>query len=233
LRIGAIPDIWCSSIERVTQTTPISASRIWYPPTLTARSSATESPGRRVVRGGLPHGMEFRPATEADVPVILSTSEVPHPPAYLSTRLAHTSCIFLTSSSPSSSSTSRSLPREGEVAIPNGLVAHCTTHRDGSIGTLHVSPAHRRKGLARSVLLHRVEDHSSNGSSRSTSTSDPSSSSTTTSNRATRSTEPEPEITGYCYVHRENDKSRAVMKSLGWIETEWNVSWAIVQVDKL
>jgi hypothetical protein len=38
------------------------------------------------------------------------------------------------------------------------------------------------------------------------------------------------EKVGFCYVHHENDSSRAVMKSLGWRESEENVMWDIVDV---
>lgn len=37
------------------------------------------------------------------------------------------------------------------------MIAHCFSHRDGSLGTLFVHPTHRRRGLGRLVALLRAE----------------------------------------------------------------------------
>lgn len=69
---------------------------------------------------------------------VLSTSEVAHPPAYLLSRLPSSTALFTTTT-------------------PPRLVAHCFSHRDGSLGTLFVAPAHRRRGLGTLVALLRAE----------------------------------------------------------------------------
>ncbi|GAA5939493.1 GNAT family N-acetyltransferase [Sporobolomyces koalae] len=184
VRLGAIPDQYTQVVERVTGVPCISASRIWCDP---AYSSGQEIPqpstGTTIIAA---ESFEFRDAREEDIPTILSTSEVPHLPSYLSTRLADTTCLFTVS----------------QPASPGVLVAHVTTHRDGSLGTLHVDPRYRRRNLARLVLQHRLSKMRS-----------------TTHEKV-----------GYCYVHRENEASRAVMKSLGWVESEENVWWDIVNL---
>ncbi|GAA5906809.1 GNAT family N-acetyltransferase [Sporobolomyces salmoneus] len=191
VRIGAIHDRWTRVVERVTGVECMSASRIWCDPAYFGdHKPATTTSSEEELR--LPEGFEIREAEEEDVPIILSTSEVPHLPSYLLTRLSHTSCIFRRSSSNSSSSDAE-------------LVAHVTTHRDGSLGTLYVNPSCRRLGLARLVLQHRLSKMRK---------------------------EARDSKLGFCYVHRENEASRAVMKSLGWRESEENVWWNIVDVQE-
>ncbi|GAA5975336.1 hypothetical protein JCM5350_006439 [Sporobolomyces pararoseus] len=204
VRIGAVPDRWTRAVENVTGIECISASRIWCDPSWYISGAASSTPAAETAVAAaeedlsIPEGFEFRDAREEDIPVILSTSEVPHLPSYLSTRLSHTSCLFsLRSPSPSSSSS----PSSPSSAV---LVGHVTTHRDGSLGTLYVNPSYRRLGLARLVLRHRLS-------------------------KMRQETE---EKVGYCYVHRENEASRAVMESIGWRESEGNVSWDIVNVEE-
>ncbi|GAA5960230.1 hypothetical protein JCM3765_002511 [Sporobolomyces pararoseus] len=194
VRIGAVPDRWTRVVEKVTGIECISASRIWCDSSWYSSGAASTTTSEEDL--SIPEGFEFRDAREEDIPVILSTSEVPHLPSYLSTRLSHTSCLFSLRPPPSSSSSSPTSSSSSE------LVAHVTTHRDGSLGTLYVNPSYRRLGLARLVLRHRLS-------------------------KMRQETE---EKVGYCYVHRENEASRAVMKSLGWRESEGDVSWDIVNV---
>ncbi|GAA5922119.1 hypothetical protein JCM1841_006888, partial [Sporobolomyces salmonicolor] len=127
---------------------------------------------------------------------ILSTSEVPHPPSYLSTRLAYTSTLRLSSSPPTpanadpASSSSRDL-----------LIAHCITHRDGSLGTVHVRASHRRLGLGKLLLRDRIAAMPRDG-----------------------------RASAYCYVGRHNARSRALMRSVGMVPSEADVSWAVVEL---
>ncbi|KPV73590.1 uncharacterized protein RHOBADRAFT_54794 [Rhodotorula graminis WP1] len=174
ISIGAIPDTWTSCIARAFSQ-PFSASRIHYLPLDEVPSTS----------GGavLPGGIVCTEGREEDIEEILSTSEVPHPPAYLSTRLAHT-------------------PDAAEP--PSRILAHCTTHRDGSIGTLHVAPSARQRGLGQLVLLARARAMASPSSSSSTS--------------AAKADEPPPPLRDapvFCYVHRENEASNALMRRAG------------------
>ncbi|GAA5922112.1 hypothetical protein JCM3775_003495 [Rhodotorula graminis] len=198
ISIGAIPDTWTSCIARAFSQ-PFSASRIHYLPLDEVPSTS----------GGavLPGGIVCTEGREEDIEEILSTSEVPHPPAYLSTRLAHTSVLrqLLSPPSPSPSpapSSSSSSPDAAEP--PSRILAHCTTHRDGSIGTLHVAPSARQRGLGQLVLLARARAMASPSSSSSTS--------------AAKADEPPPPLRDapvFCYVHRENEASNALMRRAG------------------
>ena len=146
---------------------------------------------------------------------ILSTSEVPHPPAYLETRLPYTT--VLRSSSPTPSSREHAAPTDKHPPPPRDgkILAHCTTHRDGSIGTLHVSPSARRRGygsfvfLARATRMRDVDVHNG-GAKRSGSGSG----------------------SGYvfAYVHKENESSNALMRRCGMDKSGYEVWWARVKL---
>ena len=84
--------------------------------------------------------MLFRSLLPDNLLQILSTSSVAHSPTYISSRLSHSSAVI-------DSTTST-------------IVAHCFTHRDGSIGTVHVNATHRRLGLARAIMDDRVRRES-------------------------------------------------------------------------
>ncbi|GAA5877172.1 hypothetical protein JCM1840_005677 [Sporobolomyces johnsonii] len=188
IRIGAIPDLWVPAVEREFNCKVLSPSQIWSTPPVASSSRALPEPPV------LPEGMHFGPAREEHIPEILSTSEVPHPPSYLSTRLPYTSALF---SSPATAapSSSREL-----------LIAHCITHRDGSIGTVHVHPSYRRHGLGKLLLRDRI---------------------------AAMHREGEGEAYCYCYVSRSNKRSQALMRSVGMVPSEeerGDVSWAVVEL---
>lgn len=149
---------------------------------------------------------------------ILSTSEVPHPPAYLETRLPYTTVLRSSSPTPSSPAPATSPPTSDKQPPPprgGKILAHCTTHRDGSIGTLHVSPSARRRGygslvfLARATRMRDVDVHNG-GAKRSGSGSG----------------------SGYvfAYVHKENESSNALMRRCGMDKSGYEVWWARVKL---
>lgn len=35
---------------------------------------------------------------------------------------------------------------------------------------------------------------------------------------------------GHSHVRRDNESSRALMRSLGWVETGWGVWWGVVEM---
>ncbi|GAA5867855.1 hypothetical protein JCM3774_005885 [Rhodotorula dairenensis] len=222
ISIGAIPDIWRTTVRDTFGTEPFSASEIHYrtlhdlPPVVDDGMIETLPGGETVVTTvGRPE----------DVAEILATSEVPHPPSYLETRLPYTTVIR---ASPSPSSTPTRTPaRLGTPQSPaldgssrpasscsasvspprDRILAHCTTHRDGSIGTLHVSPSARRCGfgarvfLARARDMHRIRDGSGSRSEY-----------------------------VFAYVHRENESSNALMKSCAMDKSAYEVWWARVKL---
>ncbi|GAA5914979.1 hypothetical protein JCM5296_004520 [Sporobolomyces johnsonii] len=192
IRIGAIPDLWVPAVEREFNCKVLSPSQIWSTPALASSSRALPEPP------ALPEGMYFGPVREEHIPEILSTSEVPHPPSYLSTRLAYTSALFSSpAAAPAAPSSSREL-----------LIAHCITHRDGSIGTVHVHPSYRRHGLGKLLLRDRI---------------------------AAMHREGDGEGEAYCYVSRSNERSQALMRSVGMVPSEerGDVSWAVVELPTL
>lgn len=214
ISIGAIPDIWRSVVRDTFGTDPFSASEIHYRrlqdlPTL---------PTNGAIDGGSTSSGDEFVTTEGwleDVAEILSTSEVPHPPAYLETRLPYTTVLRSSTSAPSSPDGATSPPlsdKSAALPAPRGgkILAHCTTHRDGSIGTLHVSPSARRRGygslvfLARATRMRDVDVHIGGGA----------------------------EGSGYvyAYVHRENESSNALMRRCGMDKSEYEVWWARVKL---
>lgn len=114
---------------------------------------------------------------------ILSTSEVAHPPSYLLNRLPFSTALFL--STPSS-----------PLAEPL-LIASCFTHRDGCLGTLHVSPSHRRQGLARIIIEAREKRLQEQGGEG---------------------------VRGFAHVALPNEESRGLMRAMRW-EENWGVAW--------
>ncbi|GAA5954922.1 hypothetical protein JCM8115_005570 [Rhodotorula mucilaginosa] len=214
ISIGAIPDIWRSVVRDTFGTDPFSASEIHYRrlqdlPTL---------PTNGAIDGGSTSSGDEFVTTEGrleDVAEILSTSEVPHPPAYLETRLPYTTVLRSCPSNPSSPDGATSPPSSDKspaLPAPRGgkILAHCTTHRDGSIGTLHVSPSARRRGygslvfLARATRMRDIDVHIGGGA----------------------------EGSGYVfsYVHRENESSNALMRRCGMDKSEYEVWWARVKL---
>ena len=154
---------------------------------------------------------------------ILSTSEVPHPPAYLETRLPYTTVLRSSSSTPYARSAAATSPpaltsdKQPPPPRDGKILAHCTTHRDGSIGTLHVSPSARRRGygslvfLARATRMRDVDVH--NGGAKGSGSGSGSGS-------------------GYvfAYVHRENESSNALMRRCGMEKSGYEVWWARVKL---
>ncbi|GAA5894530.1 hypothetical protein JCM6882_004843 [Rhodosporidiobolus microsporus] len=217
IRIGAIPDLFTSAIERAFSK-PFYPSNIHYqllppPPTDPSPLSAATT---------FPEGISVVEAEEGHIEQILSTSDVPHPPSYLLTRLAHTTALIHSpSSSPSRSSSSS--PSDPSVPLPASspasleLVAHCTTHRDGSIGTVHVSPSFRQKGLGTLLVRARMEAMAL----------DPCPSSDVEKREGEGQSL---ERYAFCYVSPQNEKSQALMRRLGMKRTEWAVSWAVVEL---
>lgn len=135
---------------------------------------------------------------------------MPHPPSYLETRLAHTT-VFRSppAQTPTNAATSASDPRTAlsDPDIPNGfppdtILAHCTTHRDGSIGTLHVSPLARRRGLG--TLVYLARSHTMLDS--------------------------EGAEYVFSYVHKENESSNALMRSVGMDKSGYEVWWARIKL---
>ncbi|BGP18608.1 hypothetical protein JCM10213_004241 [Rhodosporidiobolus nylandii] len=139
IRIGAIPDIWTAAIERAFSK-PFSLSSIWYQPLLSPKDSMSD---RGMVVVVLPDGVAVKEAEEAHIAQILATSEVPHPPTYILTRLPHTTALFHSTSTSSASSSPE-------------LIAHSITHRDGSIGTVFVNRPFRAQGVGAAVLQERM-----------------------------------------------------------------------------
>ncbi|GAA5857370.1 hypothetical protein JCM5353_001248 [Sporobolomyces roseus] len=193
MKIGSISDVWSKAIERATgipaegETRP-PRYRIWFDPSIrdTTGRPSPEKGDVEVDRTAAPEGMEFREAKEEDIAIFLSTSEVAHSPSYLSSRLPYTSVLI--------SSSSRT------------IISHATTHRDGSLGTLFVSPSHRRKGLAKLVSQHRLSEQARESDGRGG--------------------------RGHSHVRRDNESSRACMRSLGWEESTWSVWWGIIGIDE-
>ncbi|GAA5867744.1 hypothetical protein JCM8547_005220 [Rhodosporidiobolus lusitaniae] len=210
VRIGAIPDIWTGAIAR-SFSKPFYPSNIHYQPlsSSSAASSDATSPDFEV-----PEGLIAGLVEERHIEQILSTSDVPHPPSYILTRLLHNSALFSTpSSSTTLSSTPSSDPGSSSSSSPPAspeLIGHCITHRDGSIGTLFVSPSHRQHGLGSLILRHRMS-------------------------AMALPSYPAVNVEGaerfaFCYVSPKNEGSRKLMKNIGMKETEWCVSWAVVEL---
>ncbi|BGP42251.1 hypothetical protein JCM10450v2_006343 [Rhodotorula kratochvilovae] len=200
ISIGAIPDLWTPCIARAFSQ-PFSASRIHYLPLdriLAASINGTTKGGEL-----LPGAVVVTEGREEDVEEILSTSEVPHPPSYLATRLAHTT--VLRQVSPSLPSPSSSSPSPSSPTPASTILAHCTTHRDGSIGTLHVARSSRQRGLGLLALLARA--------------------------RAMREDDDaERDAPVFCYVHKENAASNALMRRAGMQVSAWEVWWCRVRL---
>ncbi|GAA5986161.1 hypothetical protein JCM10908_006437 [Rhodotorula pacifica] len=224
ISIGAIPDIWRSAIRDAFGVEPFSASEIHYRtlrdlPAITTNGSTTKDAHTSgddevITTAGRPE----------DIAEILSTSEVPHPPSYLETRLPYTTLLRSASpssslsSATSSSSESSSHPRTqppsraaDDSPAPPRILAHCTTHRDGSIGTLHVSPLARRRGLGSRVFLARA---------------------TLMRDTDPNTTDGKGEGSGYvyAYVHKENESSNALMRRCGMRKSGYEVWWARVKL---
>lgn len=110
---------------------------------------------------------------------ILSTSEVAHSPAYITSILSSSSAIY-----------------DPASAAP---IAHCFIHLDGSLGTLFVHPAHRRRGLALAVVrdrLRREYEQGEDGTRR----------------------------LAFACVGEQNERGRAFMRSMGWAPQQL-VTW--------
>lgn len=146
---------------------------------------------------------------------ILSTSDVPHPPSYIQQRLPHTT-LFFRPSPPSPPSTIPASPPSPSSTQPPELVGHCITHRDGSIGTVYVSPSVRRLGLGGLLLKEQMRAMARVSTS-------------TEVSEGETATEGERRL-AYCYVSPGNEKSRALMRSVGMEMTEECVSWAVMKV---
>ncbi|GAA6003984.1 hypothetical protein JCM10207_006498 [Rhodosporidiobolus poonsookiae] len=192
IRIGAIPAVWTAAIARGFSA-PFYPSHIHYQRLPPASSAPHDSSSATF----FPEGITGGETLETHIEQILSTSDVPHPPSYLLTRLPHTTSLF----SPSSSS-----PAEPK----SELVAHCITHRDGSIGTVHVSPAFRQQGLGTLLLRERMRAMAASPS-------------------PLEGVGEAPRF-AHCYVSPGNEKSRALMRRVGMDSTAWCVSWAVVQL---
>ncbi|GAA5843086.1 hypothetical protein JCM9279_001857 [Rhodotorula babjevae] len=216
ISIGATAGIWASCIARTLSQAPLAPYRIHYLPLDELLSTSDGAV--------LPDGVVCTEGREEDVAEILSTSEIPHPPAYLSTRLAYTSVLReLLPPSSHGPSPSPSFSNAGDNAAepPSRILAHCTTHRDGSMGSLHVAPAARKRGLGRLVLLARARAMAS-----------PPSSSTTTATADDGAPPPPRDAPVFCYVHRENAASNALMRRAGLRLARGGaeVFWARVQL---
>ncbi|GAA5823212.1 hypothetical protein JCM11251_007526 [Rhodosporidiobolus azoricus] len=195
IRIGGFAGIWTSCIERAFGQ-PFYPCNIHYQHLLADQPSTSTS---------LPDGISVKETEEKHIDQILSTSDVPHLPSYILTRLPHASSLFHSPTSSTSTPSSSTSSDQSPSAQPE-LVAHCITHRDGSIGTVHVSPAFRQRGLGALVMQERMRTMS-----------------------AFHCPE-ELDRYAYCYVSPDNEKSRALMRRIGMKKTEWYVYWAVVQV---
>ncbi|GAA6000570.1 uncharacterized protein JCM10292_000490 [Rhodotorula paludigena] len=205
ISIGAVPDIWTSCISRNLGEC-FSASTIHW--ILLDKLPPVAANGATVGASVLPGGVVVTEGREEDITEILSTSEVPHPPAYLATRLPYTTVLRQPSATPSASSA-------GPLAsTPPTVLAHCTTHRDGSVGTLHVSPAHRQRSLGSQVLLARLHAMAS----------------TRPCHEDDGDRNPGAGGYGFCYVHKENEPSRRLMQRVGMSEQEGEVWWCRVKL---
>ncbi|KXS14193.1 hypothetical protein M427DRAFT_57944 [Gonapodya prolifera JEL478] len=129
LRVGAVNRIWYDGFVKLYPCLD-GINFVYLAPPLPADLKDSV----RDADDALPERMEFGPVREQDIPEVVRTSGVPHSPAYLSSRLGHSSAVF----------------------DQQQLVAHCFSHRDGSVGTLHVAPSHRRLGLARFLVRARA-----------------------------------------------------------------------------
>ncbi|BGP34086.1 hypothetical protein JCM10296v2_005901 [Rhodotorula toruloides] len=203
--LGAVPDIWTSCIERFFDTKPFSNSEIHY---LLPQDVVEALPVNGATKGGvvLPGGVVATTGREEDVAEILSTSEVPHPPAYISTRLPYTAVLRSVDNStdPSTDST--------VASTPSSILAHCTTHRDGSIGTLQVSSSHRQRGLGALVLRTRISRMFSPAEA------------------PQHVKQNDRDAAAFCYVHAANAASNALMRKVGMRKSDWEVWWARVKL---
>ncbi|BGP57114.1 hypothetical protein JCM8202v2_004754 [Rhodotorula sphaerocarpa] len=208
ISVGAIPDIWRPIVRDTFGVEPFSNSEIHYR-TLTDLPAALPN-GSTKGASLLPGGVLTTAGRPEDISEILSTSEVPHPPAYIETRLDHTTVLR---STPQSSDAAESPPPASSpppdqtgnspaAPPPGSILAHCTTHRDGSIGTLHVSPLARRRGLGTQVYLARAH--------------------------AMRDRDGAEYV--FSYVHRENGESNALMRRVGMRKSAYEVWWARVKL---
>jgi ribosomal protein S18 acetylase RimI-like enzyme len=110
---------------------------------------------------------------------MIRTSDIPRSRDYMLSRLSQMTVARLTPTNPNSST---------------AAIAWITTHPDFSMGTLHVDPNHRRRGLAKLVSLARVQSSRSAG------------------------------VPGWVCVGTGNTASEAVWKGLGWKrewDAEW------------
>ncbi|GAA6029147.1 hypothetical protein JCM8097_001622 [Rhodosporidiobolus ruineniae] len=217
IRIGAIPDIWTDAVAGAF-TKPFYPSNIHYQP---LPSISTVEAGEGSPALAFPDDVSVLPAEERHIEQILSTSDVPHPPSYILSRLPHTTTLFATPSADptlphfsSSSSTTTRVASSPPTSPSPALIAHCITHRDGSIGTVFVAPSFRRVGLGAALLKQRMREMAS----------------ASASSAGEDEAGEEEQRFAYCYVSPANEKSRALMRRIGMRMTEWCVSWAVVQL---
>ncbi|ORY70793.1 hypothetical protein BCR35DRAFT_307866, partial [Leucosporidium creatinivorum] len=177
ISIGAVHERWIPVMRRRLNPTHVGEYRTHLAP-----EGKAEREARR-----LPEGVSVGEARPEDIDEILSTSEVAHPPSYLLSRLPFSTALFL--ATPSSSSS----PSAEEPL----LIASCFTHRDGCLGTLHVSSSHRRQGLARIIIEAREKRLQEQGGEG---------------------------VRGFAHVALRNEESRGLMRAMGW-EENWGVAW--------
>ncbi|GAA5974953.1 hypothetical protein JCM11641_006776 [Rhodosporidiobolus odoratus] len=213
IRIGAIPDMWTDAIAR-SFSTPFYPCNIHYQLLPGSTDSESNDPSASPTVP-LREGIVAVSAEEGHTDQVLSTSDVPHLASYILTRLPYTSAFIQSPSVPFPSSaaytSSNSSPPLSSQTKPPELIAHCITHRDGSLGTVFVNSSLRSLGIGAQLLQHRMREMAAS---------------------------PLPvagDVRGapryaYCYVSPGNEKSKGLMRKVGMEVTGWCVSWAVVEL---
>ncbi|KAK4056975.1 hypothetical protein OIO90_001875 [Microbotryomycetes sp. JL221] len=102
-------------------------------------------------RPRLPPGFEFGQVMEGHIDEVRSLNEIKHSHEYLKSRLSHSTAIFAVADA-----SKGDLGKSRDLSGLPIMAASAFTHRDGSLGTMSVSPKYRRQGLATLVVQERL-----------------------------------------------------------------------------